>query len=131
MFCVFSFSQMKIQTNLLIDWFTRSSLLHVSFPLMLRISFGWLVSLALSLTQADGAEHVLPEAHLRLPSMPRSQLVPDPVRRDHHCSYRTVSEEHIWDFYLVQNIPQCHLQLIQMLLKNIYFIDKINKRKQK
>lgn len=39
---------------------------------------------------ADGVEHVLPQAHLRLPGVTPAQLVPDPPHRSHHSTNRTV-----------------------------------------
>lgn len=39
---------------------------------------------------ADGVEHILPQAHLRLPGVAPAQLVPDHPRRSHHSANRTV-----------------------------------------
>lgn len=39
----------------------------------------------------DRVEHILPQAHLRLPGISPSQLVSYPSRWSHHCTHCTVS----------------------------------------
>lgn len=90
---LFNICNVRMQSTLLRDEFLAvRNVIRSPFCPCFRL---WLclIGLFCSLTQADGAEHLLPEAHLRLPSMPRSQLVPDPLHRDHHCSYCTVRDQ--------------------------------------